>query len=144
MGTACDGAAGYEMICAVRPELVITEAEMPRGDGFTMLRKLRDRKIDVRVIVLAEGEDFQQARQAIELSADGFLKKPVRQKELRTAVEHIEEKLKEDRAEAAVFTGGNIFMSCIHGALQPDEKFHEVTRKELGFSGEDPGAGVAL
>ena len=70
VGTACDGAAGYEMICAVRPELVITEAEMPGGDGFTMLRKLRDRKIDVRVIVLAEGEDFQQARQAIELSAD--------------------------------------------------------------------------
>ena len=144
VGTACDGAAGYEMICAVRPELVITEAEMPGGDGFTMLRKLRDRKIDVRVIVLAEGEDFQQARQAIELSADGFLKKPVRQKELRTAVEHIEEKLKEDRAEAAVFTAENIFMSCINGQLQPDENFHEMTRKRLGFTVEDPGAVFAL
>ena len=59
VGTACDGAAGYEMICAVRPELVITEAEMPGGDGFTMLRKLRDRKIDVRVIVLAEGKELE-------------------------------------------------------------------------------------
>ena len=94
VGTASDGAAGCEMICAVRPELVIMEAEMPGTDGFTMLRKLRDRKIDVRVIVLAEREDFRQACQAVELGADRLLKKPVSLEELRSAAEHIVEKLK--------------------------------------------------
>ena len=141
---ASDGAAGCEMICAVRPELVIMEAEMPGTDGFTMLRKLRDRKIDVRVIVLAEREDFRQACQAVELGADRLLKKPVSLEELRSAAEHIEEKLKEGRAEAAFFSAENIFMSCINGQLQPDESFHEMTRERLGFTVDDPGAVFAL
>ncbi len=144
VGTASDGAAGCEMICAVRPELVIMEAEMPGTDGFTMLRKLRDRKIDVRVIVLAEREDFRQACQAVELGADRLLKKPVSLEELRSAAEHIEEKLKEGRAEAAFFSAENIFMSCINGQLQPDENFHKMTRERLGFTVDDPGAVFAL
>src|SRR5699024_9864993 len=118
VGTASDGAAGYEMVCAVHPELVITEAEMAGMDGFSMLRKLRDRKIDVKVIVLAEKEDFQQARQAIELGVDGYLVKPLRQEELRRTAGHIEEKLREERTEASILKAENIFMSCINGQLQ--------------------------
>ena len=144
VGTASDGAAGYEMVCAVHPELVITEAEMAGMDGFSMLRKLRDRKIDVKVIVLAEKEDFQQARQAIELGLDGYLVKPLRQEELRRTAGHIEEKLREERTEASILKAENIFMSCINGQLQPDEDFHEMTRKKLGFTVKDPGAVFAL
>lgn len=144
VGTASDGAAGYEMVCAVHPELVITDTEMAGMDGFAMLRKLRDRKIDVKVIVLAEREDFQQARQAIELGVDGYLMKPLRQEELKRAADHIEEKLREERMEASVLTAENIFMSCINGQLQPDENFREMTRKRLGFTVEDPGAVFAL
>lgn len=70
--------------------------------------------------------------------------KPLRQEELRRTAGHIEEKLREERTEASILKAENIFMSCINGQLQPDEDFHEMTRKKLGFTVKDPGAVFAL
>ena len=41
VGTAVNGQSGYELISALRPNLVIMDIELPRMNGMSMLKKLR-------------------------------------------------------------------------------------------------------
>ncbi|MBN3038516.1 MAG: response regulator [Candidatus Omnitrophica bacterium] len=61
--TAFDGAAGYELAAAQKPDLIILDILMPKMDGYTFVkRKKYDQSIkDIPVIILtgkAEMEDL--------------------------------------------------------------------------------------
>ena len=82
IGTAGDGKKGYEAIRRLCPDLVIADVELPETDGLKMLEKIREDQSEVKVILLAEKENFSQAKRAIELEAEGYLIKPVKEDEL--------------------------------------------------------------
>ena len=42
VGEAGDGEAALRLIEAERPDVVVLDVEMPRGDGFSVLRALKD------------------------------------------------------------------------------------------------------
>lgn len=77
-GAASDGREGYELISEARPDLVIMDVQLPRMSGVTMLKKLRSEGASCRVIVLTADTDFNKARQAIELSVDNYILKPLK------------------------------------------------------------------
>ena len=64
VGTAVNGQSGYELISALRPNLVIMDIELPRMNGMSMLKKLRAEAFDFKVVVLSGTENFQYAKQA--------------------------------------------------------------------------------
>ena len=66
VGTAVNGQSGYELISALRPNLVIMDIELPRMNGMSMLKKLRAEAFDFKVVVLSGTENFQYAKQAID------------------------------------------------------------------------------
>ena len=59
--TAVNGQSGYELISALRPNLVIMDIELPRMNGMSMLKKLRAEAFDFKVVVLSGTENFQYA-----------------------------------------------------------------------------------
>ena len=63
VGTAVNGQSGYELISALRPNLVIMDIELPRMNGMSMLKKLRAEAFDFKVVVLSGTENFQYAKQ---------------------------------------------------------------------------------
>ena len=67
VGKAVDGQSGYELICSLRPDLAIVDIRVPNMDGLSMVRKLRERKMQCQVLVLTAYSEFDYARQAIEL-----------------------------------------------------------------------------
>jgi DNA-binding response OmpR family regulator len=71
---AKNGEEGLKLIEHQKPDLVLLDILMPRMDGVTMLRHLRDEmKNKVPVIVLTNLGSTDNAREAKELGADDFL-----------------------------------------------------------------------
>ena len=137
-GKAEDGKAGYELIRRMEPDLVILDIQMPKMDGLTMLRKLREEQNGCKVLILSAYSDFNYAKQAIELNIENYLLKPIKIPELKRALRQIEETLNKEKSQDKVFTASSIFIGCLNGQLTPDRQFHNMTREKYGFSVEDP------
>ena len=56
-------------------ELVVLDVMLPGMDGWTVLKKLRERK-DIRVIFLTARDDVEDRVRGLELGADDYLVKP--------------------------------------------------------------------
>ncbi len=144
IGTAANGRKGYEMIRDACPDLVIMETELPGMNGLSVLKKLRRDQRDINVIMIAEGEDFRQVKQAIDLGADSYLIKPVSAAQLRQSVLKSAERIRNRRAVWSVFSVENIFMGCMNGQVRADETFNELMLRRHGFTLEDAGAVFAV
>jgi chemosensory pili system protein ChpA (sensor histidine kinase/response regulator) len=81
---ARDGVDALERIGELRPDVVLTDIEMPRMDGFDLVRQLRGdaRWRDVPVIVISSRTADKHRALARELGADVFLGKPYHDEEL--------------------------------------------------------------
>ena len=75
---ARDGIAALRAIRARRPELVLLDVMMPLMDGFAVCEKIRQRDRDLPVVFLtAKDGDLDQVR-GLELGADDFVSKGVK------------------------------------------------------------------
>ncbi len=80
---ADSGIAGLELARKHLPDLILSDIDMPGGDGASLLREVRsDPKLKFRPFVLMSGRPDLIGAQDIEKKADGFLAKPVRREEL--------------------------------------------------------------
>lgn len=75
---ASDGAEAWERYCEVRPSLVITDWVMPRMDGLSLCRRIRESTEGgyTYVIVLTATEKTSGFARALEAGADDFITKP--------------------------------------------------------------------
>ena len=73
---AADGRAGIEAVLAAEPDLVVLDLMLPRMDGYQVLRTLRERGVDVPVLILtAKGEEADKVM-GFRLGADDYVTKP--------------------------------------------------------------------
>jgi len=87
--TARDGRTGLELFKTHRPEIVITDINMPEIGGFQLAVNIRSLKPDTKLIVLTgcTGEDVKGDSVAKEFDIDHFILKPVIFHELFAAIE---------------------------------------------------------
>lgn len=85
---ARNGAEGFELIGSERPDLVISDVNMPVLDGFAMLERLRqlESTATMPVIMLTSLDDRLSFRKGMTLGADDYLPKPFSRDELLEAV----------------------------------------------------------
>jgi DNA-binding response OmpR family regulator len=74
--TAGDGEAGWQLIQTLRPHLVVSDINMPRLDGFALLRKLRAADSALPVILLSSRDSEIDEALGLELGADDYVSKP--------------------------------------------------------------------
>lgn len=74
-----DGRQGIEKIAALRPDLVITDLEMPVMNGFEMMKQIRqsDQLHHQKIIVSSASVAQLDQQTAIDAGGDDFLSKPV-------------------------------------------------------------------
>ncbi|MFE0592991.1 response regulator [Micromonospora echinospora] len=87
VGEADDGAAALDVIADARPDVVLLDLRMPHRDGIWALRQLRDRGVDVPVLVLTTFDDDALVLDALRAGARGYLLKDVTLEQLTRAVE---------------------------------------------------------
>ena len=76
--SACDGVEGVDVFADVDPDIVITDINMPRMDGFGVIETLRGgpNRTNVPILVLTtESSDALKSR-AREAGATGWIVKP--------------------------------------------------------------------
>ena len=59
------------------PEWLVLDLMLPDGDGTSLLKKVRDEKLNVRVAVTTGSIDATRLRKVSELRPDLFLTKPI-------------------------------------------------------------------
>lgn len=57
------------------PDILITDIGMPRMDGLELIRRLKERKPELRVAVLSCHDEFRYAQQALKLQVQDYLLK---------------------------------------------------------------------
>ncbi len=85
---AKDGLEALELLAQERPEVVLSDIEMPRMDGFDLVRNIRaDRKLAKLPIIMITSRIAQKHRDyAQELGVDHYLGKPYGEEELLALV----------------------------------------------------------
>lgn len=79
---ASDGARALELVRDLHPDLVVLDVNMPRIDGFKVLRRLRDTGSEVPIIVLTARHDRADVVNGLKLGADDYVYKPFGLEEL--------------------------------------------------------------
>lgn len=83
--TASSGAEALDIIERQMPDLIILDIMMPRVDGLTVCRRVREFST-VPIIILSAWEQEDQKVQALDLGADDYLTKPFGVRELLARV----------------------------------------------------------
>jgi DNA-binding response OmpR family regulator len=84
--TATDGEAGYETAVEKSPDLIILDIMLPKMDGFTLCKKLRDEGNMIPVLMLtARGEEPDKVK-GLDFGADDYVTKPFSLPELLARV----------------------------------------------------------
>ncbi|MSR62862.1 MAG: response regulator transcription factor [Planctomycetes bacterium] len=79
---AADGERGLALALAEAPELVLLDLMLPKRDGFSVLRALREDRLSSAVVILsARGEEWDRV-QGFEYGADDYVVKPFSTREL--------------------------------------------------------------
>ncbi|TYP79259.1 response regulator [Paenibacillus methanolicus] len=93
-----DGEEALEHIADNAPDVVLTDICMPFMDGLALTRELASRHPETKVLILTGFDEFDYARQAVELQAFDFILKPVTCAELARALLRLKDELDKDRA----------------------------------------------
>lgn len=75
VGYACDGEDGLRKVLDLKPDLITLDLEMPRMDGFTLLRIVMQKQ-PTPIIVVSSRSDDEAVFKALELGAVEFVPKP--------------------------------------------------------------------
>jgi CheY-like chemotaxis protein len=83
---AADGEEGLRLYAEIEPDLVLTDLAMPRRDGVSLIRALRELGGTTPILVLSvRGEEEDKVR-ALDAGADDYLAKPFSLRELAARV----------------------------------------------------------
>ena len=90
---AYNGKEGMEMIRKERPDIVISDINMPEMDGLKMIAGLKSEFPDMQLIILTGYREFEYAREAISLGVARFLLKHSKMNELEEAMDFVTKRL---------------------------------------------------
>ena len=88
-GRAGDGQEALKLCRRERPDILLTDIEMPRMSGLELAAALRSESVPVRVIILTTFARPGYLRRALEASASGYLLKDSPSRELADAIRRV-------------------------------------------------------
>ena len=86
VGAVGDGLKLIEAARQLKPDVIVTDLSMPALSGLDVLGRLKDERIDSKVVVLTMHNDGDRAAQALKAGASAFLLKESAGEELVAAI----------------------------------------------------------
>jgi two-component system alkaline phosphatase synthesis response regulator PhoP len=80
--TAADGETGLRLAFDEHPDLIVLDLMLPGLDGFEILGRLREREVDVPVLILSARGQVADKVDGFRLGADDYVTKPFQLPEL--------------------------------------------------------------
>lgn len=154
VGEAANGVEALQLCEQLEPDLLITDIRMPLMDGLTLCRRVREMLPATEFVILSGFDDFEYARQAIEVKTMGYLLKPISSEEfsamLLDARVSLDEAfgrrrdvsmLKEYFRESLPVLREMLFGALLTGEISPESALKSAAR--YGETLEAPGYAVA-
>jgi DNA-binding response OmpR family regulator len=96
---ATDGVSGLETVRRERPQLVVTDCNMPGMNGMNMVKALRADPLtrDIAVLMLTSEEGVDKETEALAIGVDDYIVKPVEPRRLAARVKSVLTRSKERR-----------------------------------------------
>jgi len=114
---AMDGKEGLEKALKNNYSLILLDIMLPKKDGYTICKELREHQIHTPIIMLTARGSLDNRVKGLDLGADDYLIKPFGIKELLARVRAVLRRRKITESNIAKFAD-----------LMMDKKKHEVTR----------------
>jgi two-component system alkaline phosphatase synthesis response regulator PhoP len=132
---AADGEAGLALALREGPDVVLLDVMLPRRDGFSVLRAIREDRLTAPVIILsARGEEWDRV-QGFEYGADDYVVKPFSMRELLMRVRAVLKRSEGGVPGLELSSGrarfGAVEVDFAAYTLTRDGKRHGLSRREL-------------
>ena len=79
---ANDGQEGYDKYLELKPDMILTDINMPKITGLEMTRKIRESDNDIAIFVTTAYNDSELISESLYLNICGYLVKPINKNEL--------------------------------------------------------------
>ena len=90
VGAATGGEDAYAMACTLNPDVAVLDLSMPDLDGLEVTRRIKQKRPEVRILILTVHEDEALLREAIRSGASGYIIKHAAEAELVSAIHTVE------------------------------------------------------
>lgn len=130
--TANDGEEALLKAETENPDLILLDVMLPKMDGFTVCRKVRERKTTPIIMITAKEEEVDKVL-GLELGADDYLTKPFSVRELMARVKANlrRTEISEQSAEPNVIKFDDIIIDLTKYEVKKDNRDLELTLREF-------------
>jgi NarL family two-component system response regulator LiaR len=90
VGEAADGEQAVELARTLAPDVILMDLMMPRKDGITAIREIKDRDPEARILVLTSASQDERVFAAVKAGALGYLVKDCSPAELVDAISAVQ------------------------------------------------------
>lgn len=97
--TASNGVAAFQYVMENETDLILCDIRMPKMDGVTLLKKLREFGKECQVIMLTGYQDFDYVRTALKYGARDYMLKPINYEELQAVIAKLAVEIEEKKLE---------------------------------------------
>ncbi|MFM9281443.1 response regulator transcription factor [Paenibacillus jiagnxiensis] len=101
VGHAGNGQLALERLSSQPVDILITDISMPVLNGLQLIREMRRRQQDLKVIILSGFNDFDYLKEGMQLGIDNYLLKPINIEELEATLRNIVTNLDKTRPNDA-------------------------------------------
>lgn len=128
---AADGEEAIALVETEQPDLVLLDVMLPQLDGMEVCKSLRERKINVPIIMLtAKGEELDKVR-GLEIGADDYMTKPFSPREVVARVKAVLRRTYNQTEDNEVLRSGLITIYLDRFEAYFDGAELELTLKEF-------------
>lgn len=89
VGVAEDGRQAVQMICKIKPHLVLMDLSMPHLNGTEAISLIKRRDPEIKIIALTVHKSYEYVRATLDANADGYVLKNDTHQELLTAINSV-------------------------------------------------------
>lgn len=97
--TAANGKDALALVREVRPDIIITDINMPVMTGLELIEKLSEEALGDKFVVVSGYDDFKYAQKALQFGVKNYLLKPVNPQKLIDAVVKVVDEIYNERKE---------------------------------------------
>ncbi len=123
------GNSGYNKYLEKRPDIIISDINMPNLDGLSMVKLIRKKDKEISIIIMSAHSEKDKLLQAIELGLVTYLIKPINSQKLKGTLLDIVNKLRVSNKR--VYITDDIFWDKTTSTLWHNTKQIFLREKEI-------------